>query len=78
MTNPWGITLRKTGLNAERIEADKIAKENLENRQSELAANAALNKENKDNYYERQSSLGVSAMMGQQERLGLKREVKCL
>lgn len=78
MSNPWGITLRKTGLNAERIEADKIAKENLENRQSELAANAALNKENKDNYYERQSSLGVSAMMGQQERLGLKREVKCL
>ena len=74
MSNPWGVTLKKTGLNTQRSLAEESAKMNLENRQSEISANAALNRANENIYKERQSSLAADAMMGQQGRLGGKKK----
>ncbi len=74
MSNPWGVTLKKTGLNAQRSAAEETAKMNLENKQSEMLANAALNRANKDIYEDRQASLAADAMMGQQGRLGGKKK----
>ena len=74
MSNPWGVSLKKTGLNEQRSIADEKAKQNLEDRQSELVTNAALNKENKGIYNDRQASLAANAMMGQQGRLGGKKK----
>ena len=76
MSNPWGVSLKKTGLSEQRSAADEMARQSLENRQSELAASAALNKENKDVYDDRQASLAASAMMGQQGRLGGKKKTR--
>jgi hypothetical protein len=73
-SNPWGVKLKKTGLNAQRSAAEEAAKMTLENKQSEMSANAALNKENENIYKERQASLAVDAMMGQQGRLGGKKK----
>ena len=76
MSNPWGVQLKKTGLNEKRNLEQETAKLNLENRQGELVANAALNKENKDVYDDRQGSLAASAMMGKQGRLGGRKRTK--
>lgn len=76
MSNPWGVNLKKTGLREQRTMEDEMARQNLENRQSELAASAAINKENKEIYDDRQASLAASAMMGQQDRLGGKKKRK--
>jgi ParB-like chromosome segregation protein Spo0J len=69
-TNPWGVSLKKTGLREQRSIQDEMTRQELENRQSELEMNAALNKENKDIYDERQGSLAASALMGKQGILG--------
>ena len=73
-SNPWGVKLKKTGLNAQRSAAEETAKMTLENKQSELVSNAALNKENENIYKERQGSLAADAMMGKQGRLGGKKK----
>jgi len=70
MSFKWpGVQLKKTGLNEQRLVGEQDVKINLENRQSELASNAALNKANKDVYDDRQGSLAANAMMGQQGRI---------
>jgi hypothetical protein len=76
MSNPWRVTLKKTGLNEKRTEAEENGKLDLENRQNELTSNALLNKTNKDIYDERQDSLAANAMMGKQDRLGGKKKSK--
>jgi len=77
MSFKWpGVQLKKTGLNEQRLVGEQDVKINLENRQSELASNAALNKANKDVYDDRQGSLAANAMMGQQGRLGGKKKTR--
>ena len=66
MSNPWGVKLRKTGLNEIRSSAvaDGLAK--LESSQTSLQ-NAAQNNLSKMNEYkERQASLAADAMAGLQ------------
>jgi hypothetical protein len=66
MSNPWGVKLRKTGLNEMRSSTvqDSLAK--LESSQTSLQ-NAAQNNLSKMNEYkERQSSLAADAMAGLQ------------
>lgn len=76
MSINFGVKLKKTGLNEKRLIGEEDAKINLENRQSELESNAALNKANKDVYDDRQGSLAANAMMGQQGRLGGKKKTR--
>lgn len=66
MSNPWGVKLKKTGLNEQRVAADISSRNELENKQGELADLAAANLEKKETYEDRQEFLAVDAMAGQQ------------
>ena len=69
MSNPWGVKLKKTGLNEQRSFQEQSSMNELKQRQSYLQ-NIALNNSSKLNdYNERQSSLAADAMAGQQGRL---------
>jgi hypothetical protein len=69
MSNPWGVKLRKTGLNDQRLANEQSNMNELNERQADLQ-NMALNNSSKLNdYNERQSSLAADAMAGQQGRL---------
>ena len=69
MINPWGVKLKKTGLNDQRLANEQSNINELNQRQSDLK-NMALNNSSKlNNYNERQSSLAADAMAGQQGRL---------
>lgn len=73
MSNPWGIKLKKTGLIEERLNKEQSALSGLESRQIEMMRNLETDKERKNVYDDRQSSLAADAMKGQQERLGGRR-----
>jgi len=66
MSNPWGVKLRKTGLNEMRstAAADSIAK--LESSQASLQDTAQQNLGKMNEYKERQASLAADAMAGLQ------------
>jgi hypothetical protein len=66
MSNPWGVKLRKTGLNEIRstAAADSIAK--LESSQASLQDAAQQNLEKMNEYKDRQASLAANAMAGLQ------------
>lgn len=76
MSNPWGIKLKKTGLNEQRLASEQKDIASLETRQTEMAKNLGLDKEKFSIYSDRQASLASDAMAGQQERLGGKRRTK--
>jgi len=69
MSNPWGVSLKKTGLNEKRSLEEKMRTEDLENNQSSLRDLASENTSKTNEYGERQSSLAADAMAGQQGRL---------
>jgi hypothetical protein len=66
MSNPWGVKLRKTGLNEQRSQMYNSEISNLEKRQNELQDIASTNMSKQNVYGDRQGSLAASAMMGQQ------------
>ena len=69
MSNPWGVKLRKTGLNDQRLASEQSGISSLENRQNELQDISSSNLSKQNMYEERQSSLAADAMAGQQGRL---------
>ena len=69
MSNPWGVTLKKTGLNEERLSSSQSQIDDLNRRQSDLQELSMSNTGKQNIYEERQGSLAADAMMGQQGRL---------
>lgn len=69
MSNQWGVKLRKTGLNEQRLNQEELNRLNLEQNQSSLGDLSRENNLKMEDYDERQGSLAASAMMGQQGRL---------
>ena len=76
MSNPWGVKLKKTGLNEDRLNAEQNNIKLLETRQNEMATNSFIDKEKKNIYEDRQGSLAANAKMGQQGILGGRRKRK--
>lgn len=69
MSNPWGNTLRKTGLNEQRLQQEQSGINDLQQRQGELQTVASENASKFGTYDDRQASLAADAMYGQQGRL---------
>ena len=69
MNNPWGVTLKKTGLNESRMSSAEKDIDELNKKQDDLKELTSSNLEKQDIYDERQGSLSASAMLGQQGRL---------
>jgi len=69
MSNRWGVNLRKTGLNEQRLNQEELNRSKLEENQSNLTDLSRENILKIGDYEERQASLASSAMMGQQGRL---------
>jgi len=65
----FGVELRNTGKNQERINAEKKAKQDIYNNQKKLEIMMRENKNKKDIFETRQGSLAVDAMMGNQDLL---------
>ena len=68
MSNPWGIKLKKTGLNEQRLATEQKDVASIESRQTEMARNLATDTEKNAIYSDRQASLAADATYGQQER----------
>jgi hypothetical protein len=69
MSNPWGVKLKKTGLNEQRSLQEQSDLNNLEDKQSDLQNISSDNTSKKEKYNDRQASLAADAMIGQQGRL---------
>jgi hypothetical protein len=69
MSNPWGVSLRKTGLNQQRLDSAQSQINSLNKRQSDLQQLSATNMNKQNVYEDRQGSLAADAMMGQQEKI---------
>jgi hypothetical protein len=69
MSNPWGVTLRKTGLNQQRLDSAQSQINELNERQGDLQQLSTTNMDKQNIYGDRQASLAADAMMGQQGRL---------
>lgn len=69
MSNPWGVSLKKTGLNQQRLSQEESSRANLEENQANLKQLASENTSKMGDYDERQASLAADAMAGQQGRL---------
>jgi hypothetical protein len=69
MKNPWGKTLRKTGLLEKRITNDQESVAKLEERQGDIKDLSRVNASKKNIYTDRQDDLLVDATAGQQNRL---------
>ena len=69
MSNPWGVTLRKTGLNQQRLDSAQSQINELNERQGDLQQLSTTNMDKQNIYGDRQPSLAADAMMGQQGRL---------
>ena len=67
--NPWGVKLRKTGLNEMRLENERNENMALINRQNELTGLKRTNSMKGAIYEDRQGSLAADAMAGKQGRL---------
>jgi len=68
MSNPFLVKLKKTGFLEKRLESEKSSINELENKQCELRSAAIINAAKLEEYKNRQGSLAVDAMFGQQER----------
>ena len=69
MSNPWGVSLRKTGLNQQRLDSAQSQINELNERQGDLQQLSTTNMGKQNIYGDRQASLAADAMMGQQGRL---------
>lgn len=69
MSNSWGVTLRKTGLNQQRLDSAQSQINELNERQGDLQQLSTTNMGKQNNYGDRQASLSADAMMGQQGRI---------
>lgn len=69
MSNPWGVKLKKTGLNEQRSLEEQMRMADLEQSQTSLRDLASENTSKMSDYEERQGSLAADAMAGQQGRL---------
>jgi len=67
--NPWGVKLRKTGLNEMRLENERNENLSLASRQNELSGLKRTNNMKASIYEDRQGSLAADAMAGKQGRL---------
>lgn len=76
MSNPWGIKLKKTGLNEQRFASEQKDMASLETRQAEMVKNLETDKDKLSIYSDRQASLAADATYGQQQRFGGKRNRK--
>lgn len=72
MSNPWGVTLKKTGLNKQRLDSAQSQINELNQRQDELQQLSSTNTGKQNIYEDRQGSLAADAMMGQQGRIPIK------
>jgi hypothetical protein len=72
MSNPWGVTLRKTGLNEQRLSSAQSQIDDLNRRQSDIQDLSMSNMGKQNIYEDRQGSLAADAMMGQQGRIPIK------
>ena len=70
MSNPWGITLKKTGLNESRMRTTQSQIDKLNERQGEIQQLSTSNLGKQNIYEDRQGSLAANAMLGQQGRIG--------
>ena len=69
MSNPWAIKLKKTGFLEKHLESEKLGINELEKKQVELRSASVINNYKQVEYKNRQSSLAVDALLGQQEKL---------
>jgi hypothetical protein len=69
MSNPWGVTLKKTGLNQQRLSSSQSQIDELNERQNDLQQLSSSNYGKQNLYDDRQSSLAANAMLGQQGRI---------
>jgi len=69
MSNHWVIKLRKTGFLEKHLDSEQIKINELEERQLELRIAEITNNAKNLEYKNRQDSLVVDAIAGQQERL---------
>jgi len=69
MSNPWVIKLKKTGFLEKHLETEKSNINKLEEKQLELRSEIIVNNSKLEGYKNRQSSLLVDAVSGQQEKL---------
>jgi CII-binding regulator of phage lambda lysogenization HflD len=72
MSNPWGVTLKKTGLNQKRLDSAQSQIDELNQRQDELQQLSTTNMDKQNMYEDRQGSLAADAMMGLQGRIPIK------
>jgi hypothetical protein len=69
MSNPWGVKLRKTGLNEQRSAFEQSSAADLEKNQMALKDIASENASKIGEYKDRQGSLAADALAGQQGRM---------
>jgi hypothetical protein len=69
MSNPWTIKLKKTGFLEKHLEAEKSKITELEERQLELRTAEITNNVKFQEYKNRQETMVVNAIAGQQEKL---------
>lgn len=68
MSNPWGVTLKKTGLTEERLNKENQDVSQLQQNQENLQSISKDNLGKTDTYKDRQASLAADATYGQQGR----------
>jgi hypothetical protein len=69
MSNPWVIKLKKTGFLEKHLESEQSKINELEEKQVELRRAEIVNNAKIQEYKDRQESMVVNSLLGQQEKL---------
>jgi hypothetical protein len=69
MSNPWVIKLKKTGFLEKHLESEQSNINELEEKQVELRRVEIVNNTKNQEYKDRQESMVVNSLLGQQEKL---------
>jgi hypothetical protein len=69
MSNPWVIKLKKTGFLEKHLESEQFKINELEEKQVELRRAEIVNNAKIQEYKDRQESMVVNSLLGQQEKL---------
>jgi hypothetical protein len=69
MSNPWVIKLKKTGFLEKHLESEQSKINELEEKQLELRRAEIVNNAKIQEYKDRQESMVVNSLLGQQEKL---------
>jgi hypothetical protein len=69
MSNPWVIKLKKTGFLEKHLESEQSKINELEEKQLELRRVEIVNNAKIQEYKDRQESMVVNSLLGQQEKL---------